>query len=56
MEINWSKVSSLFSSVGMEIVFMGSEEHDLHAAYVSHLSHIISFTLGLTVLDIEKDE
>jgi len=25
-------------------------------AYVSHLSHVTSFTLGLTVLHIEKDE
>ena len=25
-------------------------------AYVSHLSHVSSFTLSLTVLDIEKDE
>jgi len=48
-------VQKMYESVGMKVVFMGSEEHDLHAAYVSHLSHIISFTLGLTVLDIEKD-
>ena len=35
---------------------MNASEHDRHIAYVSHLSHISSFTLGLTVLDIEKDE
>ena len=35
---------------------MSSDEHDRHVAYVSHLSHISSFTLGLTVLDIEKNE
>ena len=49
-------VRDIFQKIGMEVVFMGSEDHDLHAAYVSHLSHIISFTLGLTVLDIEKDK
>ena len=36
--------------------FMTAEEHDKHLAYVSHLSHVSSFMLGLTVLDIEKDE
>ncbi|MBN4062312.1 MAG: prephenate dehydrogenase [Flavobacteriales bacterium] len=46
----------LFRSLFMKLVYMAAKEHDLHAAYVSHLSHISSFTLGLTVLDIEKDE
>ena len=35
---------------------MDAAEHDRHIAYVSHLSHVTSFTLGLTVLDIEKNE
>lgn len=47
---------SIFESLGMKTYFMSSEDHDKHLAYVSHLSHISSFTLGLTVLDIEKDE
>ena len=34
---------------------MESSAHDLHAAYVSHLSHITSFVLANTVLDKEKD-
>lgn len=46
----------IFDSLGMETLFMDSQEHDRHLAYVSHLSHVTSFTLGLTVLDIEKDE
>jgi len=37
-------------------LFMDAEEHDRHIAYVSHLSHISSFVLGQTVLEIEKDE
>ena len=40
----------------MKISYMDSKEHDRHIAYVSHLSHISSFALGLTVLDKEKDE
>jgi prephenate dehydrogenase len=47
---------SLFESLGMVTKMMSAEEHDKHLAYVSHLSHVSSFMLGLTVLDIEKDE
>jgi prephenate dehydrogenase len=46
----------LFESLGMTTTFMSPSEHDKHLAYVSHLSHVSSFMLGLTVLDIEKDE
>lgn len=46
----------VFESMGMKTLFMSAEEHDRHLAYVSHLSHVTSFALGLTVLDIEKDE
>ena len=33
-----------------------AKQHDKHIAYVSHLSHISSFMLGKTVLEIEKGE
>lgn len=46
----------LFDSLGMKTSFMSAQDHDKHLAYVSHLSHVSSFMLGLTVLDIEKDE
>lgn len=46
----------LFKVVGMKTIYMDAEDHDKHLAYVSHLSHISSFMLGLTVLNIEKDE
>ncbi|MTI39435.1 prephenate dehydrogenase [Fulvivirga lutimaris] len=46
----------VFESLKMKTIKMEAAEHDRHIAYVSHLSHITSFTLGLTVLDIEKDE
>lgn len=51
-----TKVEHLYRQLGMSIIYMGSREHDLHVAYVSHLSHISSFNLGLTVLEIEKSE
>ncbi|MFY0654418.1 MAG: prephenate dehydrogenase [Cyclobacteriaceae bacterium] len=46
----------MYTNLGMKIIEMGSQAHDLHIAYVSHLSHISSFVLGQTVLEIEKDE
>jgi prephenate dehydrogenase len=49
-------VEEMYKSLGMRVIHMNSEDHDLHMAYVSHLSHISSFALGLTVLDKEKDE
>jgi prephenate dehydrogenase len=35
---------------------MDADSHDLHAAYVSHISHITSFALANTVLEKEKEE
>ncbi len=46
----------VFEALGMKTIFMEPVEHDRHVAYVSHLSHVSSFLLGQTVLDIEKDE
>jgi prephenate dehydrogenase len=53
----FKQVDVLFSEgLKMRNAYMNPIEHDRHIAYVSHLSHISAFTLGLTVLDIEKDE
>ena len=49
-------VESLFRDIGMKLFYMTPQEHDLHLAYVSHLSHISAFALGLTVLEKEKDQ
>jgi prephenate dehydrogenase len=35
---------------------MDAADHDIHAAYVSHVSHITSFALANTVLEKEKEE
>jgi prephenate dehydrogenase len=48
--------NALFDALGMHTVFMQPDEHDRHLAYVSHLSHVSSFLLGQTVLDMEKDK
>src|SRR5262245_64872895 len=46
----------VFNTLGMRTILMNPVEHDKHVAYVSHLSHVSSFLLGQTVLDIEQDE
>lgn len=46
----------MYEHLNMKILFMDAQEHDRHIAYVSHLSHITSFVLGQTVLEIEEDE
>ena len=51
------KAAGIFEGLEMKNVYMDSPvQHDMHIAYVSHLSHISSFMLGKTVLEIEKDE
>jgi prephenate dehydrogenase len=49
------KVIEMYQQLEMRVLYMNSKEHDLHAAYVSHLSHISSFVLANTVLDKEKN-
>jgi prephenate dehydrogenase len=50
----WTK--HMFSKIGMHLLEMEAAAHDLHAAYVSHISHITSFALANTVLQKEKQE
>jgi prephenate dehydrogenase len=49
-------VENIYKSLGMHLVYMNAQEHDVHAAYVSHISHITSFALANTVLEKEKEE
>ena len=46
----------IYKKFGMHIVYMNAANHDIHAAYVSHISHITSFALANTVLEKEKEE
>ena len=46
----------IMNELGIQNIFMDPVEHDKHMAYVSHLSHVSAFTLGTTVLNIEKDQ
>ncbi|MRG45960.1 prephenate dehydrogenase [Chitinophaga sp. SYP-B3965] len=49
-------IETVVDQLSMRIVYMNGTEHDLHTAYVSHISHITSFALALTVLKKEKEQ
>ncbi len=46
----------LFSGIHMQLHYMRSHDHDRHAAYISHMPHIVSFSLANTVLSQEEKE
>ncbi|MBX5439543.1 MAG: prephenate dehydrogenase [Thermoflavifilum sp.] len=50
------QVKKIYETLGCRLIYMDAASHDLHAAYVSHISHITSFALALTVLEKEKEE
>lgn len=52
--IEWARL--MFRTIGMHLMEMSAQDHDLHAAYVSHISHITSFALANTVLEKEKED
>lgn len=50
------RAMNAFAALQMRVRYMGAKEHDVHVAYVSHLSHISAFMLGKTVMGKEKDD
>ena len=49
-------VERIYAALGMPTIAMSAADQDLHSAYVSHISHITSFALALTVLEKEREE
>jgi prephenate dehydrogenase len=49
-------ITGIYEQLGMHIIYMDAAAHDVHAAYISHISHITSFALANTVLEKEKEE
>jgi prephenate dehydrogenase len=49
-------MEEIYRQLGMHLVYMDPFNHDVHAAYVSHISHITSFALANTVLEKEREE
>lgn len=51
-----SSIENIYRQLGMHIIYMEAVAHDVHAAYISHISHITSFALANTVLEKEKED
>ncbi len=48
-----SRATKIFQEIGMRIVCMDADNHDVHACYMSHLPHAISYSLANTVMNHE---
>ena len=44
----------IFKALGMKKYFMRAKEHDRHAAFISHMPHVISYSLANTVMKQEN--
>ena len=59
-DLDWSAPDAcraaleIFHAVGLKFEFMTAEQHDRHAAFVSHLSHVAAYALSLAVQSEEK--
>jgi len=49
-------VEKIVESLDMHLIYMNAEAHDIHTAYISHISHITSYALANTVLEKEREE
>jgi len=52
-ELHKQRAMEIFNAIAMRIVFMDSNTHDIHACYMSHLPHAISYGLANTVMSHE---
>ena len=52
-EFHKTRAINIFAGIKMNIIYMNSKEHDIHACYMSHLPHAISFSLANTVMSHE---
>ena len=49
-------IQKMYDALNMRVIHLSSSQHDVHTAYVSHVSHVISYALALTVLEREKND
>jgi len=53
-ETQASVAKKIFKALKMKKYFMGANEHDRHAAFISHMPHAISYSLANTVMNQEN--
>lgn len=49
-------VKKIYEALDMNLLYMNAVDHDVHTAYISHISHITSYALANTVLEKEREE
>ena len=49
-QMHKQRALEIFKTLKMKVVSMGAKEHDIHAAYISHMPHALSFALAKSVL------
>lgn len=49
-------VELVAENLDMHLIYMKAQDHDIHTAYISHISHITSYALANTVLEKEREE
>jgi prephenate dehydrogenase len=55
-EFHINRAFEIFKYLKMEIKIMEAKEHDRHAAFISHMPHIVSFSIANSVLKQEDKE
>jgi len=53
-EIQRAVSKKIFKALGMKKYFMSANEHDRHAAFISHMPHAISYSIANTVMKQEN--
>ncbi|MEO1958122.1 MAG: prephenate dehydrogenase [Nautiliaceae bacterium] len=55
-EVQVKRAFDIYNYLKMQIKIMNSKEHDRHAAFISHMPHIVSFSIANAVLNQEDKE
>ncbi|NPA11842.1 MAG: prephenate dehydrogenase [Epsilonproteobacteria bacterium] len=55
-EFHLKRALEIFEYLKMSVKIMDSKEHDRHAAFISHMPHIVSFSIANAVLKQEDKE
>ena len=55
-EVQKKRAIDIFNHLKMQIKYMDAKEHDRHAAFISHMPHIVSFSIANAVLKQEDKE
>ncbi len=52
-ELQLNKAIKIFNDIRAKIIFMGADEHDRHAAFISHMPHAVSYAIANSVMKQE---